>query len=300
MRLGFAGTPGTAADTLRVLLGTHHTVDFVLTRPDAPAGRGQVLAASAVADLATQHGLPLIKAVGFDDAAQRAAAVDCVVVVAYGSLVPAQVLDRPRHGFLNVHYSLLPRWRGAAPVHRALAAGDSQTGVTVFRLDAGMDSGPMWGQRVEPIHSDDTSGTLLARLTALGATLLVDVLAGIEAGSAVLTPQPATGVTVAPRLVTAEARIDWTTTADLIDRHIRAMTPTPGAWSMCDGERVKVEPVRIRADIADRPPGTLWREHGAVLVGTATHPVELSRVQRAGRSMVPAVAWAATASGTLE
>jgi methionyl-tRNA formyltransferase len=300
VRIGFAGTPGNAAATLEALFASRHEVVFVLTRPDAPSGRGRVMTESPVAKVAQQRGVPLVKADNVDGVVDLLAEVDCLVVVAFGVLLPQWVLDLPAHGALNVHYSLLPRWRGAAPVQHAIAAGDSVTGVSIFTLDAGLDTGPVIVQRPEPIRADDTAASLLARLTVLGIEALIDALQQLESGLAQLQPQPNVGVTVAPKITTATARIEWHHTADAVERMIRAVTPTPGAWTTCDGERLKVDPVRLRPDAQWLAPGTVHVVDATVLVGTASHPVELVRVQRAGRSMGPAAAWATSRHGNLE
>jgi methionyl-tRNA formyltransferase len=221
------------------------------------------------------------------DVADRLADVDCVVVVAYGGLVPAGMLDTPQHGYLNVHYSLLPAWRGAAPVQHAILHGDETTGVTVFRLDAGLDTGPVLGSVATDVGTD-TAGQLLDRLAGLGAHLLLRVLGSLEEGVAVAVPQPADGVSLAPKVTTSDAGVVWTHPAFAVERRIRAVTPAPGAWTMAGADRLKVEPVVMRPDVTGLAPGHAAVIGGEVLVGTATHAVQLTRVLRPGKNWAPA------------
>lgn len=287
MRLAFAGTPAPAVAALEALLASHHDVDVVITRPDAPAGRGKVMTASAVADAAAAHGIECLKPARIADVAERLATVDCVVVVAYGGLVPAALLDQPRHGYVNVHYSLLPAWRGAAPVQHAILHGDETTGVTVFRLDSGLDTGPILGSVATDV-GDDTAGQLLDRLAGLGAQLLLRVLDAVESGQAVAVPQSGDGVSLAPKVTAADAAIIWTHPAFAVARRIRAVTPAPGAWTMAGPDRLKLEPVILRPDITDLAPGHAAVVAGQVVVGTATHAVQLTRVLRPGKTWAPA------------
>jgi len=296
MRLLFAGTPEVALPTLTALLGSHHEVAAVLTRPAAAAGRGRVLTPSPVARLAEEHGLEVLTPASPREPAfaerLRSLDVDCAPVVAYGGLVPAALLDVPRHGWVNLHFSLLPAWRGAAPVQHAILHGDQVTGATTFRLEAGLDTGPVYGLQTEHIRPRDTSGDLLARLASSGAHLMLATLDAIESGAARPHPQDADGVSLAPRLTTADARVRWAHPALAVDRRIRACTPAPGAWASFRGARVKVGPVAPQPDRTDLAPGEIVAERGQVLVGTGSHAVALGDVAPAGKSWMPAAAWA--------
>ncbi len=213
-------------------------------------------------------------------------------MVAYGALVPPAALEIPPHGWINLHFSLLPAWRGAAPVQHALLHGDELTGATVFQLDQGMDTGPVFGSVTEPVGPTDTTGDLLARLSGVGADLLVQVLDGLEAGVARAVPQPADGVSHAPKLTVADARVRWEEPAMAVDRRVRACTPEPGAWTLFRGERIKLAPVSAAPEATTLTPGEVSVARGRVLVGTATHPVALSQVQAAGRKPMAATDWA--------
>ena len=218
-------------------------------------------------------------------------AVDCAAVVAYGALVPQTALDLPRHGWVNLHFSLLPAWRGAAPVQHAIMAGDEITGASTFRLEAGLDTGPVYGTVTEAIGPRDTAGDLLGRLAVSGAGLLVATLDGIAAGTLAAEPQPAEGISLAPRIEPADARIDWTLPAHVVDRRVRGVTPVPGAWTTWRGERLRVGPVEPRPDTELRA-GEVSVGSGGVLVGTGRGAVRLGDVQPAGKRMFPAADWA--------
>lgn len=217
-------------------------------------------------------------------------APDCCPVVAYGALVPPHVLAVPRYGWVNLHFSLLPAWRGAAPVQAAIAAGDEITGASAFRLEEGLDTGPVFGVATERVRPDDTSGVLLDRLSHSGAALLESVLDGIEDDTVHAEPQPAEGVSYAPKITVENARVDWTTPAAAVDRHIRAVTPAPGAWTSIGDTRVKLGPVRVTDDVV--PAGTVVVERKRVLVGTASTAVELGTVQPQGKKQMIAADWA--------
>ncbi|OMH33132.1 methionyl-tRNA formyltransferase [Tersicoccus sp. Bi-70] len=306
MRILFAGTPETAADSLRRLQerldGTDRQIVAVLTRPDAPLGRKRVLTPSPVAAAAVEAGLPVIKAARVDDDVRSQLAaldLDVAVVVAYGALVPAAALDLPRHGWLNLHFSLLPAYRGAAPAQRAIIDGHTETGASVFALRTGLDTGPVYATVTAPIGPDDTATSLLQTLTVTGSDLLAGVLDGLADGSAHATEQ--TGdVTLAPKLSLEDGRLDWSASAAALDARSRGVTPEPGAWTMLDGQRVKLGPVRdaARADASsrvDEPPALepgLVAGHGrTVLVGAGDGAVVLSTVQPAGRTPMPAADW---------
>ena len=291
MRLVFAGTPEPAVVALRALLASRHEVAAVVTRPDAPKGRGRHTAASPVAELARSSGLPVLQPATPKDPAFQAElaalAPDCCPVVAYGALVPKAALDIPRLGWVNLHFSLLPAWRGAAPVQHAILHGDEITGATTFLLEEGMDTGPVLGVVTEPIVPRDTSGDLLARLAESGAALLVASLDGLEDGSIVPVPQPAEGVSLAPKLTPDDVRVDWTAPSLRVDRLVRAATPAPGAWTTFRGKRVKHGPVTRTAE-PPLPPGAIAGD----LAGTADAPVRLGLVQPEGRGPMPAADWA--------
>ncbi|HWS57367.1 MAG TPA: methionyl-tRNA formyltransferase [Actinotalea sp.] len=297
MRLLFAGTPEVAVPALEALLTSRHEVVAVLTRPDAPAGRGRRLAASPVRRRAEEAGLPVLTPVTLRDeqvqAEIAALAVDCAPVVAYGGLVPPPLLGVPAHGWLNLHFSLLPAWRGAAPVQHALLHGDEVTGATTFRLDAGLDTGPVFGTLTETVRARDTAGELLGRLSVAGAGLLVATLDALADGTLRAVPQSVEDVSLAPRLTVEDARVRWDRPALAVDRRVRACTPAPGAWTTVPGgARLKLGPVRPRADVVDLPPGRLDVGRTTVLVGTGSHAVQLDQVAPAGRSWMPATDWA--------
>jgi methionyl-tRNA formyltransferase len=297
VRLVFAGTPEVAAVSLRALLDSAHDVVAVISQPDRPAGRGRRVTRSPVAALADHAGLTVLTPERARDPALaeqvRALAPDCAPVVAYGGLIPPTLLSVPTHGWVNLHFSLLPAWRGAAPVQRAIIAGDDVTGATTFALDEGLDTGPVYGVVTEQIHSTDTSADLLDRLAHSGARLLVATLDGIADGSLRPTPQPPDGLSYAPKLTPADAGIDWRQPAVHVDRLVRGCTPAPGAWTWWRGDRMKVGPVRLvpDADVALEP-GALAVVDGAVLVGSGSHPVRLGDVALAGRRWTPAADWA--------
>ncbi len=295
MRLIFAGTPQAAVPSLELLLGSRHDVVAVLTRPDAPVGRGRRMSRSPVAQVADAAGVPVLQPATLRDAAAVAEvasyAPDLCPVVAYGALLPAPVLAVPPHGWVNLHFSLLPAWRGAAPVQHAIWHGDDLTGATTFRLDEGMDTGPVYGTMTEAIAPTDTAGALLERLGRAGAHLLLATVDAIDSGAAVAEPQPPDGASLAPKVTVADARIDWARPAFAVDRQIRACTPAPGAWSTFQDIRVKFGPVRPVPDEA-APVGELVAAgRNRWLVGTATVAVELGDVQPPGKRAMPAADW---------
>ena len=294
MRVVFAGTPEVALPALDAIAASSHDLVGVVTRPDAPAGRGRTLTASPVAQRAEELGVPVLKPgrprePEFLDEL-RALAPECCPVVAYGALLPQAALDIPDHGWVNLHFSVLPAWRGAAPVQHAIRAGDEVSGATTFRIVKELDAGPTFGVMTETIRSDDTAGDLLTRLAEGGAGLLVATLDGIAEGSLEAREQPADGVSFAPKVQVDDARIDWGDPATAIDRQVRACTPFPGAWTTYDGERVKVGPVRpVEGDLA---PGRLEVTKSVVLVGTADGAVRLGEVKPHGRRQMAAADWA--------
>lgn len=287
MRVVFAGTPEPAVPSLQALLDSHHDVIAVVTRPDAPSGRGRTLTASPIAELAERHGIETLKPAKPSDpefvARLSELAPDCCPVVAYGALIPQSVLDIPRIGWINLHFSLLPAWRGAAPVQHAIKAGDEITGATTFLLEAGMDTGPVFGHITDAIGPHDTSGDLLQRLSVTGAELLVRTLDGIESGELVAVPQVEEGVSLAPKILVDDAKVDWTHPALAIDRLIRSCTPAPGAWTTFRDERLKLGAVTLEAEVTDLAPGQLRVSKQAVLVGTGSCAVALGQVQPMGK-----------------
>jgi methionyl-tRNA formyltransferase len=298
VRLLFAGTPEPAVPALRALLGSdRHDVVAVLTRPDAPAGRGRTLTRSPVGRLADAAGIPVLTPPKPSDPEfldqLRELAPDCCPVVAYGALVPRTALAVPVHGWVNLHFSLLPAWRGAAPVQAAVRHGDDITGATTFQLEPGLDTGPTFGIVTEPINPTDTAGALLDRLATSGAALLLATMDGIADGSLVARPQPVDGVSHAPKVTVADAEVDWTEPATAVDRMVRSVTPEPGAWTTFRGTRLGLGPVDPAVpDPPELKPGRLHVEKRRVLVGTAAGAVRLGDVRPVGKRAMPAPDWA--------
>jgi methionyl-tRNA formyltransferase len=295
MRLVFAGTPQTAVPSLEALLASRHDVVAVVTRPDAPAGRGQHTERSPVALRAAEAGLEILtprrpREPEFLDRL-REIAPDCCPVVAYGALLPQAALDIPARGWVNLHFSLLPAWRGAAPVQYAIMHGDDITGATTFEIVAALDAGPVYGVLTEPIRPDDTSGTLLDRLAVAGAALLVATMDGIEDGTLKAVAQPDEGVSETKKITVADAQVDWTRPAHVVDRLIRACTPEPGSWTAFGEARVKLGPVTV-TDREPMAPGQVLAEKKGVYVGTGSKPVRLGEVQAPGKRSMPATDWA--------
>lgn len=283
-----------AVPALDALVAAGFDVVAVLTRPDAPLGRKRILTPSPVAARAAELGIEIIHATRVDAAVTAriaAAAPDVAAIVAYGGLIPRAALDIPRHGWINLHFSLLPAWRGAAPVQRAIIAGDDITGAVTFRLEEGLDTGPVFGTVTEAVRPTDTAGDLLERLSHSGAVLLSQTLSAVDAGRASAIPQQGE-VSLAPKLGLDDGRLDWQQPALAIGRRARGVTPEPGAWTMWDGQRVKLEPLVLRPGAPALRPGQLVLDGKAVLVGTGSHPVELTRVQPSGKKMMNAADWA--------
>ncbi|MET4061045.1 methionyl-tRNA formyltransferase [Arthrobacter sp. UYP6] len=297
MRVLFAGTPAVAVPSLNALLEAGFDVVAVLTRPDAPLGRKRTLTPSPVAARASELGLPVIRAAKIDDdavAAIRAAKPDAAAIVAYGGLIPERALSIPEHGWINLHFSLLPSWRGAAPVQHAVINGDDVTGASTFLLEKGLDTGPVYGQLTETLRPEDTSGELLERLSHSGAVLLAQTLSAIETGAAHAVPQTG-NITLAPKLTIDDARVDWRQPALAIRRRINGVTPEPGAWTTWDGARFKIGSAVLRPDITDLAPGRVRFTGGAqaaAVVGTGSSGLELAQVQPAGKKMMPGADWA--------
>jgi len=296
MRVVFAGTPQVAIPALDAIAESSHDLVAVVTRPDAPSGRGRKLVASPVAQRAEELGVRVLKPEHPRDPDfqqhLKELEPDCCPVVAYGALLPQSTLDIPKHGWVNLHFSLLPAWRGAAPVQHSLWAGDEVTGATTFRIVKQLDSGPTYGVVTERIRTADTAGDLLERLSLSGASLLVATLDGIEDDALEAREQSTDGVSLAPKILVEHARIDWTEPALAVDRRIRACTPGPGAWSAYDGQRIKIGPVRVTSDREPLEPGVLEVTKNAVYVGTATDPVQLGEVKAFGKKQMQAADWA--------
>ncbi|GAA1929651.1 methionyl-tRNA formyltransferase [Nocardioides hwasunensis] len=295
MRVVFAGTPEVALPALEAVASSRHDLVGVVTRPDAPSGRGRRLVASPVAQRAEDLGVPVLKPAHPRDpdfqTALAGLSPDACPVVAYGALLPQSALDMVPHGWINLHFSVLPAWRGAAPVQHALWAGDELTGATTFRIVKELDAGPVFGVMTERIRPSDTAGDLLDRLATGGAGLLVQTLDGIEDGRLEAREQEADGVSFAPKILVDDARVDWTHPAVGVDRQVRACHPAPGAWSTFEGERIKIGPLTLveRDALA---PGVLEVTKNAVFVGTATGAVQLGVVKPFGKKEMAAADWA--------
>ncbi|MCX5598307.1 methionyl-tRNA formyltransferase [Streptomyces phaeochromogenes] len=297
MKLVFAGTPEVAVPALDALIASgRHEVAAVVTRPDALAGRGRRLVASPVAERAEEAGIEVLKPVKPRDEAflarLREIAPDCCPVVAYGALLPRVALDIPAQGWVNLHFSLLPAWRGAAPVQHAVMAGDEITGASTFLIEEGLDSGPVYGTVTEEVRPTDTSGDLLTRLAFAGAGLLAATMDGIEDGTLKAVPQPGDGVTLAPKISVEDAHVDWAAPALRVDRVVRGCTPAPGAWTVFRGERLKLIQVALAPERTDLAPGALGVGKNNVYVGTGSCAVELLWVQAQGKKPMRAADWA--------
>ncbi|MFC4514436.1 methionyl-tRNA formyltransferase [Streptomyces ehimensis] len=297
MRLVFAGTPEVAVPALDALIASdRHEVVAVVTRPDAPAGRGRRLVASPVAERAEEAGIEVLKPARPRDedflARLREIAPDCCPVVAYGALLPKAALEIPTHGWVNLHFSLLPAWRGAAPVQHSILAGDDMTGASTFQIEEGLDSGPVYGVLTEHIRPTDTSGDLLTRLAFAGSGLLAATMDGIEDGTLKAVPQPADGITLAPKISVEDARIDWAAPALRADRVVRGCAPAPGAWTTFRGERLKVMSVALDSARTELAPGEIAAAKNSVHVGTGSHAVRLQWVQPQGKKPMQAADWA--------
>lgn len=297
MRLVFAGTPEPALPSLaRLVESPRHDVVAVLTRPDAAVGRRGTPSPSPVARFAMDHDIPVLRPTkpNSEEFIEELAALapECCAVVAYGALLREGLLAVPKHGWINLHFSLLPAWRGAAPVQAAIAAGDTVTGATTFQIEPALDSGPVYGVVTETIRPTDTAGELLERLSISGAALLTTTLDGLADGSLTAVPQPSDGITIAPKITVEEARVRWDLPAHVVERRIRAVTPNPGAWTMIGDLRVKVGPVSVEQSADTLPPGTIRVERKGVHIGTGSQPVALGVIQAPGKKPMNAVDWA--------
>ncbi|OBB39493.1 methionyl-tRNA formyltransferase [Mycobacterium sp. 852002-51961_SCH5331710] len=297
MRIVFAGTPEPALPPLRRLIESpRHDVIAVLTRPDAAAGRRGKPAPSPVARLALEHDIPVLRPSkpNSDEfvAELTELAPECCAVVAYGALLREPLLAVPERGWVNLHFSVLPAWRGAAPVQAAIAAGDTVTGATTFLIEPALDSGPVYGVVTETIRPTDTAGDLLERLSISGAELLSHTLDGIADGTLTAVPQPSEGVTIAPKITVDEARVRWDLPAHVVERRIRAVTPNPGAWTMIGDLRVKLGPVTVEEEAVPLQPGAIRAARDGVHIGTASAPVRLGLIQPPGKKAMNAADWA--------
>lgn len=297
MRLVFAGTPEPAVPSLRRLIESpRHDVVAVLTRPDAAAGRRGKPAPSPVAQFALDHDIPVLRPPkpNNDEFVAELAGLspECCAVVAYGALLSERLLAVPTHGWINLHFSLLPAWRGAAPVQAAIAAGDTVTGATTFQIEPALDSGPVYGVVTETIRPTDTAGDLLERLSISGAALLETTLDGVADGSLAAVPQPTDGITIAPKITVEEARVRWDLPAHVVERRIRAVTPNPGAWTMVGELRVKLGAVAVDETGETLPPGMIRVDRSGVRVGTGSQPVLLGVIQAPGKKPMNAADWA--------
>jgi len=289
VRIAVAATPGVAIPTLDALLASEHELICVITRPDAPSGRGRALQSTPVANWAKVNGVKLFKPETSKSLGELVADLDLVVTIGYGLLLPKDILEKPKHGFINLHFSLLPRWRGAAPVQRAIEAGDSITGVTVFQLDAGMDSGPIYLSAQIPLSSTTTADQLFDSLANLGVEPVLKTLDLIEKG-AKPSPQEDAGATRAYKLSKGEGLIDWNLDAEVINRKVNAFNPDPGAWSNFRGQVIKINKVRFSNEVVNA--GVLRAVDKSVYIGTATSALELLEVTPSGKSQMSAFSWA--------
>jgi methionyl-tRNA formyltransferase len=289
VRIAVAATPGVAIPTLDALLASEHELICVITRPDAPAGRGRALQSTPVANWAEVNSVKLFKPETSQSLGELVAGLDLVVTIGYGLLLPTDVLEKPRHGFINLHFSLLPRWRGAAPVQRAIEAGDSITGVTVFQLDAGMDTGPIYLSAQIPLSSTTTADQLFDSLANLGVEPVLNTLDLIERGDRP-SPQEDAGATRAYKLSKEEGLIDWNLDAEVINRKVNAFSPDPGAWSNFRGQVIKINKMRFSNEVVNA--GVLKAVDKSVYIGTATSALELLEVTPSGKSQMSAFSWA--------
>ena len=296
VRIAYAGTPEFAVPPLTALLNSRHAVVGVLTQPDRPKGRGRQVASSPVKRAAQEHQIPLSQPPSLRDETGRGDLVawrpDVLVVVAYGLILPQVVLDLPRLGCVNIHASLLPRWRGAAPIQRAVLAGESQTGVTLMRMEAGLDTGPILLQQTIPIGQADTAGSLHDSLSQIGAHALLTALEGLESGALQPRPQPSEGVTYAAKISKGEAVIDWTRSADEIARKVRAFNPRPIAESQLEGEQLRIYAASSTSNATGAPGTITVTADGEVLVACGAGALALKEVQRPGRRPISARDWA--------
>lgn len=288
MRIAVAATPEVSLPTLDALLQSDHELLFVITQPDRPAGRGQALKESPVSAWCSKNDVACLKPSNTAETLELLAGIDLMITIGYGVLLPVQILNAPRHGCINLHFSLLPRWRGAAPVQRAIEAGDLLSGVTVFKLDEGMDTGPIYRVARFALDADITSDELLIELAEIGAEPVLDSISDIEAGIRPVA-QTSEGVTRAMKLSKAESEIDWTMSADAIVNKVRAFTSNPGAWTIFRGTTIKVDDVVATQE--KFTPGEIHVIEKALLVGTATSAIMVGFLTPSGKSRTDAKSW---------
>lgn len=292
MRIGVAATPSVAIPTLDWLSASEHDLSLVITRPDRPAGRGRVLKESVVGQWASAHHIQCVKPVSSEDLYESLASIDIVVTIGYGVILPIEILSVPRYGFINLHFSLLPSWRGAAPVQRAILNGDERLGVTVFALDSGMDTGPIYVQREVRVEPYDNAGEVLEAMAALGPKTVAETLAIIESGVPP-TPQSDKGVSYAQKISKEDARILWNKNAIEIDRRIRAFTPDPGAWTTFRNGTIRVDRARLFLTDLEREPGSVEVQNGSVIASCANgSTLVIEEVTPAGKKTMSAKSWA--------
>jgi methionyl-tRNA formyltransferase len=292
VRIGVAATPSVAIPTLDWLRASEHDLALVITRPDRPAGRGRALKESRVSQWALAHGVECIKPVASEDLIESLTFLDLVITIGYGIILPAEVLLLPAFGFINLHFSLLPAWRGAAPVQRAILNGDTKFGVTVFALDSGMDTGPIYVQREITIQPYENAGEILDRMAALGPEVIAETLTMIESGMAP-SPQANDGASYAHKISKSQARIVWSGHAEEVDRQIRAFTPEPGAWTSWRSSMLRIDRARPFPMNEDIAPGTILVQEGKVIVGCAAgESLILEEVTPAGKKVMSAKSWA--------
>lgn len=289
MQIAVAATPDVAIPTLELLLNSGHQLSAVITQPDRPAGRGLSLKESAVATWAVANKISIYKPESQEELAQIAGRFDLIITIGYGMIIREEILDLPKFGFINLHFSLLPRWRGAAPVQRAIESGDDITGVTVFKLDKGMDTGPIFRQVSTEIKSDSTSASLLKELAVLGAPVVLESISAIAQGETPTT-QASAGATRAEKLTKDEGRIDWTLPADVIYRKVRAFFPSPGSWTTFRGSVIRIERVSIAANTGGKP-GDIAIVEKALIVTCGQGSLRVIEVKAAGKSTMAASAW---------
>jgi methionyl-tRNA formyltransferase len=290
VRIVVAATPDVAIPTLDAILKSEDDLAFVITQPDRAAGRGKALRESSVSKWASANSIRVIKPLDQNELEKSLTDIDLVITIGFGVLLRASALTRPKYGFLNLHFSLLPRWRGAAPVQRAIEAGDAQTGVTVFALDSGMDTGPIYRSVIHPIAKNATTHTLLQELAVIGAPQVLLAIADIKSGLAPLE-QDSTGACKAPKLSTEQARIDWSEPAEVIERKVRAFYPSPGAWTLVRSEVLKIQASQ-KSEAKSLDQGRFRLIGSEVLVGTGTEDLILIRVKPAGKPEMDSGSWA--------
>ncbi|CAB5073355.1 unannotated protein [freshwater metagenome] len=292
MRIGVAATPSVAIPTMQWLKDSENIFEVIITRPDQQAGRGRNLKSSPVAQWGEEHGISVIKPASPNDMVETISTLDLVITIGYGVLLPLEVLKIPRYGFINLHFSLLPKWRGAAPVNRAIQNGDSISGVSVFQLDAGMDTGPIYVQKEIAISDEECAGDVLRNMALLGPSAIEETLNLISTGFAPIA-QNVSGISFAPKISKSEVEIDWNQSAEKVQRNIRAFTPEPGAWTSWRDAPIIIAKSALIADISDLKPGSIRLIDGNVVIGCGEESaIRLDEVRPSGKNTMTAQAWA--------